>query len=156
MNAELKARHTGAILDAAQLARVLGALADAETYREREGGSRCANCEESDDLCAEHSADFDAAQRYHDLSARLEGGQSPAGPVTYEPASADDEEEGQFRTRMACGDSLWDEEKYPEGAAMACPRHGATTAITEERSQADHPPEPYGCILPEDYERGQP
>lgn len=78
------------------------------------------------------------------------------GPQVYEPASADeDEEEGRFRTRMACGDSLWDEEKYPEGAAMQCPRHGATTAITEAQWQAEHPPEPYGYILPEDYGRGQ-
>ena len=70
--------HAGAVaLTPAQLATVLDALADAETYREREGGARCADCEEappSAGLCAEHSADFDAAQRYHDLTAELGGG----------------------------------------------------------------------------------
>ena len=70
--------HAGAVtLTPAQLATVLDALADAETYREREGGARCAGCEEappSAGLCAEHSADFDAAQRYHDLTAELGGG----------------------------------------------------------------------------------
>lgn len=66
----------------------------------------------------------------------------------------EEDEEGQFRNRMACGDSLWDEEQYPEGAAMHCPRHGATSAITEEQWLADHPAEPQDEPEPEDYDPG--
>lgn len=65
----------------------------------------------------------------------------------------DDEEEngeGQYRNRMACGDSLWDEEQYAEGAVMHCPRHGATVAITELQWLAEHPAEPIGFIVAED------
>jgi len=69
----------GVTLTPAQLAIVLGALADAETYREREGSTPCLGCIDappSVGLCAEHSADFDAAQAYHDLTAELTGGVS--------------------------------------------------------------------------------
>jgi hypothetical protein len=51
---------------------------------------------------------------------------------------------------MACGDSLWDEQKYAEGAPMHCPRHGATSAITEEEWLADHPAEPIGFLVAEE------
>lgn len=68
-----------AVLSAGQLAVVLCALADAEVYREREGSTPCLACIDappSVGLCAEHGADFDAAQAYHDLSAGLTGGAS--------------------------------------------------------------------------------
>jgi hypothetical protein len=66
-------------LSPAQLRIVLDALADAEVYREREGSTPCLACIDappSVGLCAEHGADFDAAQGYHDLSAGLTGGAS--------------------------------------------------------------------------------
>jgi hypothetical protein len=62
----------------------------------------------------------------------------------------DPAEDGQYRNRMACGDSLWDEEQHAEGAAMHCPRHGATSAITEEQWLADHPAEPIGFLVAEE------
>ena len=62
----------------------------------------------------------------------------------------DPAEEGMHQNRMACGDTLWDYEEYAEGAAMHCPRHGATSAITEEQWLAEHPAEPIGFLAGEE------
>lgn len=51
----------------------------------------------------------------------------------YPDVAEDDETEGLYETRMACGDSLADAAPYAEGAPMWCPRHGETTAITPEQ-----------------------
>jgi hypothetical protein len=70
------------------------------------------------------------------------GHQLPAAVVAEDDAADEDDLEGQYRNRLACGDSLWDYEQYPEGAPVHCPRHGATSAITDEQWLADHPAEP--------------
>jgi hypothetical protein len=137
-------------LTPAQLATVLDALADAADYRRACADHYCSDCEvfeeASGQRCGQHLDDLGAAQAYDDLSAVLE----PGGSAPLIGGDEDDEEEGQSRNRMACGDSLWDEEKYAEGAAMHCPRHGATSAITEEQWLSEHPAEPIGFLAGEE------
>jgi hypothetical protein len=62
-------------LTPAQLATVLTALADAETYRMREAAGFCGTCETHPaGACEDHLDDVDAAQAYSDLAGELEGG----------------------------------------------------------------------------------
>jgi hypothetical protein len=65
----------GATLTVAQLATVLTALADAETYRMREAAEFCGECEiHPAGACEDHLDDVAAAQAYNDLTAELGGG----------------------------------------------------------------------------------
>ena len=62
----------GVTLGAAQLGRVLAALADAAEYRRKEAGQWCADCAASPpEACEDHSDDLDAVQAYDALTAEL-------------------------------------------------------------------------------------
>jgi hypothetical protein len=69
-----RARHAaGVTLDAAQLDRVLDALDDAATYRRRQVGESCADCDAAADegVCADHLDDFDLADAYDMVAGDL-------------------------------------------------------------------------------------
>ncbi len=59
-------------LDPVQLDRVLDALADAATYRKRQAGEACADCDAApDSVCGDHMDDLDLADAYDTMAADL-------------------------------------------------------------------------------------
>ena len=99
---------------------------------------------------AEHMAEL----RDRQADAGEAGEEGPADVAEY--IEDDGEDEGQFRNRMACGDSLWDFEEHAEGTSLHCPRHGATSAITEEQWLAEHPAEPIGFLAAKEADDEEP
>jgi hypothetical protein len=68
-----RADRTSVTLDPVQLDRVLGALADAATYRRRQAGGSCADCDANPDegVCADHLDDLDLADAYDTVARDL-------------------------------------------------------------------------------------
>lgn len=66
----------GLSISPADATTVLGALADAVSLLRHQADQFCPDCEETaDDLCGEHLADLEAADRYASLADRLGGHQ---------------------------------------------------------------------------------
>jgi hypothetical protein len=66
--------HKGEVtLTAGQAEDVLGALADAATYRRRQAGEACAGCDANPDegVCPDHLDDIDLADAYDGLAREL-------------------------------------------------------------------------------------